>query len=75
MDENSLIINIDSEDRYSDWLKGGWDLPDYKSTEFMEWLNRTGVKLTKFRKLPVYKGAVKLGLIVNDQWVGRGEQL
>jgi len=42
---------------------GPWDLPKYKSKKFMDWLKFSGMTLTQFKKLPVYKWAVKSGKI------------
>jgi hypothetical protein len=61
-----MIINIDADPFNADWIKQSWDLPPYKSEEFM----KSFPDLDKFRKLPVYKMAVAKGLILNDEWVG-----
>lgn len=50
----------------ADWAKKSWDLPPYKSPDFMEQFP----DLAQFRTLPVYKNAVEQGLIVNDRWAG-----
>jgi len=60
------MINIDAIPENADWTKQRWDLPLYKSDEF----NTLVPDLDGFRKLPVYKFAVKKGLIVDDEWVG-----
>ncbi len=60
-------INIDASPENQDWIKQGWDLPPYKSEEFL----RSFPDLEKFRKLPVYKFAVENGLIKNDEWQGK----
>jgi hypothetical protein len=60
------MINIDADPINQDWIKIGWDLPPYKSEEFM----RTVKDLEHFKTLPIYKFAVKRGLIVNDEWAG-----
>jgi hypothetical protein len=52
----------------ADWTKQSWDLPPYKSEEF----NRQVPDLEAFKKTPVYKDAVKKGLIVNDRWADKG---
>jgi len=49
------ILNIDANIENADWTKQTWDLPKYKSKEFMDWLKSSGMTLTQFRKLPVYK--------------------
>lgn len=59
-------ISIDAIPENADWTKQSWDLPPYKSDEF----NALVPDLDEFRKLPVYKFAVKKGLIVDDEWVG-----
>src|SRR3990167_3322683 len=61
-----LTIHIDDEPHNADWIKQTWDLPPYKSPEFMA----THSDLDHFRTLPVYEFAVEKGIIVNDRWVG-----
>jgi hypothetical protein len=53
-----------------DWTKKTWDLPPYKSNEFLALVP----DLDRFRTLPVYQHAVKRGLIANDEWVGPVER-
>ena len=53
-----------------DWTKATWDLPPYRSAEFDLLLLTVGTSLEKFKTLPVYKFAVKRGVIVDDKWVG-----
>jgi hypothetical protein len=60
-----LVVDSDLEN--ADWTKQSWDLPPYKSEEF----NEVVPDLAGFKKTPVYAAAVKKGLIVNDQWVGK----
>jgi len=57
----------------ADWTKKSWDLPPYKSEEFLKGLERMDMTLEQFKKLPVYKHAVSRGLIdeESDEWVGR----
>jgi hypothetical protein len=50
-----MSYNIDSVLTNADWTKQSWDLPEYKSKEFMDWLKSTGMTLDAFKKLPVYK--------------------
>lgn len=50
----------------ADWCKQSWDLPPYKSPEFLE----AFPDLAAFRKLPVYAHAVANGLIGGDEWIG-----
>jgi len=57
--------NLDKEAGGQDWAKQTWDLPAYKSDEFL----LVFPDLKKFRKLPVYQFAVKNGLIKEDEWV------
>jgi len=64
------MLNIDAQLHNADWTKQSWDLPPYKSEEFMEHLENTGMTLEHFRTLPVYEFAVDNGLIVDDEWVG-----
>jgi hypothetical protein len=59
--------NLDKSPRNRDWVKQTWDLPPYKSDEFL----LVFPDLKKFRKLPVYQFAVKNGLIKNDEWVSK----
>jgi hypothetical protein len=50
----------------SDWMRSlRWDLPPYKSAEFMLTL---GDSLEAFKKTDTYKWAVERGDIVNDEW-------
>lgn len=65
-----MTIHLDEFLHNADWTKNTWDLPPYKSEEFMELLASTGSSLASFKKLPVYKCAVDDGKIVNDEWVG-----
>lgn len=63
------IINIDADEMNADWVKRTWDLPPYKSQEFMNFLRFTGSTLEQFRDTPVYRFAVVEGLIEDDEWV------
>jgi len=55
----------DNAKENADWMKkGSWDLPPYKSKEFME----TCYNLEAFKKTPTYKWAVERGDIVDDEW-------
>lgn len=60
------ILYIDAQIHNADWSKQSWDLPPYKSKEFMEQLEMTGMTLEHFKTLPVYKNAIKNGLIQED---------
>lgn len=59
------MINLDELSGNQDWVKQSWDLPNYKSDEFLLLFP----DLKEFRKLPVYKFAVANGLIKDDEWV------
>jgi len=59
-------FSIDADVESADWTKQSWDLPPYKSREFLAIFH----DLNNFRNLPVYKHAVAEGLIVDDEWVG-----
>jgi len=50
-----MVLNIDADLENADWTKQTWDLPKYKSDEFIEWLTQSGMTLTQFKKLPVYQ--------------------
>lgn len=50
-----ISMNIDKDMENADWTKMTWDLPKYKSKEFYDWLKFSGMTLTQFKKLPVYK--------------------
>lgn len=66
VDLNDLDIDADLD--HADWTKTAWDLPPYKSPEFMDL--PVAADLDHFRTLPVYRHAVDSGLIVDDEWVG-----
>ena len=48
-------IYPDADLRNADWTKATWDLPPYKSPEFMALLQRLGITLAKFKTLPVFQ--------------------
>lgn len=58
-----MVLNIDAILENADWSKQTWDLPKYKTKAFYDWLKFSGMTLTQFKKLPVYKWAVKAGKI------------
>lgn len=58
-------ISLDADQNNADWTKTTWDLPPYKSAEFMH----LHPDLEHFRTTPVYNAAVKAGLIVDDEWL------
>ncbi len=67
-DSELEVVDLDGSIEDADWIKlNSWDLPPYRSREFFAIVPRE--ELEKFRKLPVYKGAVARGLIVDDEWV------
>jgi len=66
-----MILHPDEDETNADWTKQHWDLPAYKSVEFMRSFESSGMTLEQFRALPVYKFAVKRGLIVDDEWCGK----
>lgn len=55
----------DADLHNADWTKQSWDLPAYKSPEFL----RMFPDLDHFRTTPVYNAAVQAGLIVDDEWL------
>ncbi len=65
-----MIINVDQDLHNADWTKQSWDLPPYKSKKFNDYLKTSGMTLDSFKRLPVYRSAVRKGLIVNDEWAG-----
>jgi hypothetical protein len=58
-------VSIDADLASADWTKQSWDLPPYKSPEFMALFP----DLASFRKSPVYNHAVAAGLIMDDEWM------
>ena len=58
-----MVLNIDANLENADWTKQKWDLPKYKSKEFMELLKFSGMTLEHFRTLPVYKFNLENGTI------------
>ena len=60
-------VSPDADLNNSDWTRQRWDLPAYKSPEFFQLIKPED--LDRFRQLPVYKHAVKIGLIFDDEWV------
>jgi len=65
-----MVFNIDANPENADWTKQSWDLPPYKSSEFMALIKHSGMSLEQFCKLPVYKQAVLKGIIEDGRWVG-----
>ena len=61
-----MTLNIDEHPMNQDWSKRTWNLPPYKSKEFLDIIT----DLNHFRQLPVYKFAVMNGLIKDDEWQG-----
>lgn len=62
-------IHPDKHLENADWPKRTWNLPPYKSKDFMRIIGGEDA-LPRFRKLPVYKHAVRKGLIKDDEWQG-----
>lgn len=60
-----LVLRPDADQENSDWTKQSWDLPPYKSPEFMEQFP----DLDAFRRTLHYRYAVEKGLIHDDEWV------
>jgi hypothetical protein len=59
------IVEMDADLASADWTKTTWDLPPYRSPEFLV----ICPDLDAFRALPVYQAAVDSGLIHDDEWV------
>ncbi len=59
------VVNLDANVESADWTKKSWDLPPYKSKEFLEQI----ADLSSFRHQPVYDHAVHAGKILDDEWV------
>ena len=57
------LSNIDANLNDADWTKQSWDLPEYGSKEFDNFLKESGMTLDHFKQLPVYKWAVERGEI------------
>ena len=64
-DEDADVISIDGDGFNADWTKQGWDLPPYRSPEFMALYP----DLDAFKTTPAYHHAVEQGLIHDDEWV------
>lgn len=60
-----LVLSPDADLTNSDWSKQSWDLPPYKSAEFMSMFP----DLDAFRQTSHYHNAVAAGLIHDDEWV------
>lgn len=59
-------VNLDEDLEQGDWTKQSWDLPPYKSKEFLA----QTPDLDHFRTTFTYRNAVANGLILDDEWVG-----
>ena len=64
--KENRMLNIDENIEDADWIKQTWDLPEYGSKEFQKYLKFSGKTLEQFKKLPVYKMAVKKGVIKEE---------
>jgi hypothetical protein len=62
------VIDLDGSVEDADWIKQRWDLPPYKSADFLAAIPPE--KLDWFRSTVTYKAAVEKGLIHDDEWVG-----
>lgn len=62
---NAPVFELDADLESADWAKQSWDLPPYKSREFLDQFT----DLALFRTLPVYRYAVDSGRILGDEWV------
>jgi len=58
------IPNLDEDLENADWTKRTWDLPKYGSKEFDEFIAASGMTLSKFKELPVYRWMIESGLKV-----------
>lgn len=64
------MIFLDAKLGNADWNKQTWDLPSYKSDDFLSLFP----DLIAFRQLPVYSFAVVNGLIKDDEWIGKQDR-
>ena len=62
---NAPVFELDADLESADWAKQSWDLPPYKSREFLDQF----ADLALFRTLPIYRYAVDSGRILGDEWV------
>ena len=58
-------FELDTDLESADWAKQSWDLPPYKSREFLAQFT----DLALFRTWPVYRHAVDSGRILGDEWI------
>jgi hypothetical protein len=58
------VVSLDADLENADWTKQSWDLPPYRSAEFMAQVQ----DIEAFKQSPVYKNAVDQGLIIDDEW-------
>jgi len=65
------IPNLDEDLENADWTKRSWDLPEFGSVKFDEFLAASGMTLGHFKKLPVYKWMIESGLKVGKS-IGLG---
>lgn len=68
------MLNLDARLKNADWTKEEWNLPPYKSDEFYEEIEKAGLTLEDFKRLPKYEFAVEQGLIEDDEWAGKSLQ-
>jgi hypothetical protein len=62
--KKETLYNIDANLNDADWVKRTWDLPEYGSKEFNEYLKSSGMSLKHFKQLPVYKWMIESSLKV-----------
>lgn len=61
-----MVANLDGQLHNADWIKmerDEWELPEYKSEEFYDFLERNDMTLEEFKELPVYEVAIEKGII------------
>jgi hypothetical protein len=65
------MIEVDALEDNADWIRlVRWTLPPYRSRAFNAYLKDAGITLEQFKKRPIYRRAVRRGLIKNDKWAG-----
>lgn len=65
MSTKTPTFSPDADVQNAEWTKATWDLPPYKSAEFMAAIP----DLPAFRKTAAYKAAEEQGLILDDEWL------
>ena len=72
--DDEEVLDIDADPRNANWLSFTWELPPYKSPDFMVWLETQEMTLEQFRETRPYRRACEGFIIVNDEWVGPPKQ-